>query len=378
MRSADVITVLGGGNGAFATAAHLKLLGATVRLLEAPECAESIAGIAERKGIDLIAENVPGVKSGFASLDLITTNPQLALDGARTVLYVVPSFCESRFTELCAPHFRPDQLVVLFCGGLGAALELTKIMRAMGMERLPAIMETEGLVYGALKKDQTTVRIIAMKKGLHCATLPSENTDFACKRLAVYYPDFIPAADVLETGLRNLNPIVHGPISILNAGRTNAGKKWRYYWDGVNASVGRVLEELDRERLALASALGISLPPAWETLLAWYGRQGALGANLADLLTTNPTYEAVWAPESLEHRFITEDVPFGLVPLEAVAHSCAVPTPVISSLITLASSLLGVDYRGCGRQLGRLGVEGMDIAQIKQLVRSNTGDKFDA
>jgi len=223
VRETDVITVLGGGNGAFATAAHLKLKGATVRLLEAPEFGSTIAGIRERNGIELLAENIPEVTPGFASLDLITTDPRAALDDAGVVLYVVPSFCESRFTELCAPYFRPEHLVILFCGGFGAALELAGTLRASGIEKVPTLLETEGLVYGAFKKDQAAVRVVAMKKGMHCAALPPGKTAYALERLAAYYPDFNPARDVLETGLRNLNPIVHGPISILNAGRTGAG-----------------------------------------------------------------------------------------------------------------------------------------------------------
>ena len=378
LRKPDVITVLGGGNGAFATAAHLQLLGARVRLLEAPDLAANIKGIQERNGIELIAENVPGVASRFASLELITGDPRAALDGATIVLYVVPSFCESRFTEFCASYFRPDQLIVLFCGGLGAALELARTLRAKGMQELPTILETEGLVYGAFKKDQTAVRVLAMKKGMHCAALPARKTDFARDWLAAYYPDFSPGADVLETGLRNLNPTIHGPISILNAGRTAPGIRWRYYWDGVSNPVGRVLEEVDKERLAVAGVLEISLPSAADTLIAWYGHQAASGSQLGHILRTNPTYETVWAPESLDHRFLTEDVPFGLVPIEALAKLLLVRTPAITSLITLASSLLGIDFRTCGRHLGRLGMEGMDCAQVKQLARNGLGDKSDA
>ena len=360
MNKPEIITVLGGGNGAFATAAHLKLLGANVRLFEAPEQAGNLKEIQRRNGIDLFADNVLGVSSGFAALDLITDDPETALKSAGIVLYVVPSFCEARFTELCASYFRPEQMIVLFCGGLGAALELARALHAMGLEKLPTILEMEGLVYGAVKKDPGSVRVLAMKKGLRCAALTADESDSACRRLAHYYPDFRLAADVLETGLRNLNPIVHAPISILNAGRTSPGNRWRYYWEGITDAVARVLEDVDHERLAVATGLDLSLSPASETLTAWYGNGHPISSQLGHVLRSMRAYQEVWAPESLEHRFITEDVPFGLVPIESLAKVCAVPTPSISSLVTLASCLLGADFRAAGRHLEWLSLQNID------------------
>ena len=367
----NTVAVLGGGNGAFAAAADLALRGARVRLLEVPELHDNVTRIQEKGGIELVAANVPGIAPGLARLDLITDNPEQALDGAELVLYVVPAFAEARFTELCALHFQAEQLVVMFCGGLGAGLQLTRQLRSRGLTAVPTIAETEGLIYGSAKQDSTTVRVVAMKKGLRCSALPSEKTPQAIATLRRYYPDFMAAGNVIETGLRNLNPVVHGPVSILNAGRTAKGKpKWRYYWEGVTEPIGRVLTEVDRERLAIGAALGMQLPSATQVLLDWYGHQGARGSDLGQILSTNPPYEAVWAPESLEHRFITEDVPYGLVPLEAFGTALGVQTPAIRSLITLACMLLNTDFRATGRNLDALGLAGMGTIELNAMLQS--------
>lgn len=308
----------------------------------------------------------PGVEavapSGFAELALITTDPHQALRGADVILYIVPAFAESRFTELCMAHFQPEQLVVFFCGNFGGALEFANQLKSQG-NPLPLIAETEGLVYGGFKQDATTVKVGGYKTGLACGALPSSKTAEALHRLRTVYSDFQPAANVIETGLRNLNPVVHAPVSVVNAGRTAPDKpKWRYYWDGVTEPVGHLVETVDKERLAIAAQLGLSLPATLEVLLTWYGNQGANGSTLAEVMSTNPAYEIAWAPQTLDHRFLTEDIPFGLVPIEALAKKLGVQTPITTALITLASNLLSVDYREQGRNLTRLGLDDVSLS----------------
>ncbi|MCC6804292.1 MAG: NAD/NADP octopine/nopaline dehydrogenase family protein [Anaerolineae bacterium] len=371
MAQETTITVLGGGNGAFAAAADLALKGCRVRLLEAPEfAARTIAPIQERGGIDLVNSGVEAIApSGFAPLDLITDDPAQALQGSDIVLYVVPAFAEQRFTELCLPHFRPEQLVVFFCGNFGGALEFASLLRKNGRP-LPTLAETEGLVYGAFKQDATTVKVGGYKQRLAFAALPSWKTEAVFERLRPFFPDFSLTVNVLETGLRNVNPIVHAPVSLANAGRTAPDKpKWRYYWEGVTEPVGEMVMAVDRERLSVARAFNLRLPNILEVLLSWYGNQGAAGGTLAQTVSTNPAYEIAWAPQSLDHRFLTEDVPYGLVCIEALAKSCGVETPLISAHITLVSQLLGVDFRQTGRSLARLGLEGMSVEQIRHVVQ---------
>jgi opine dehydrogenase len=114
--------------------------------------------------------------------------------------------------------------------------------------------------------------------------------------------------------------------------------------------------------------MGLKLPGVLDVLLTWYGHLGAKGSTAAEVMSTNPAYEIAWAPQTLNHRFITEDVPFGIVPIEALGLSAGVPTPTISSLITLSSDLLGVDFRAQGRDLGRLGLSGLTPEQVRRLV----------
>ena len=79
-------------------------------------------------------------------------------------------------------------------------------------------------------------------------------------------------------------------------------------------------------------------------------------------------YQATGTPKSLDHKFITEDVPTGLIPMSALGAVARVGTPTIDALVEIVRSMTGNDFSGKGRTLERLGLEGMDTSQIRRVV----------
>jgi opine dehydrogenase len=84
--------------------------------------------------------------------------------------------------------------------------------------------------------------------------------------------------------------------------------------------------------------------------------------------STNPVYGIDRAPKNMQHRFLLEDIPYGLVPMEELASLGGVATPMCSALVELASCMLQTDFRQEGRGLKRLGLAGLTLAEIKRLV----------
>lgn len=372
MGSRPSVTVLGGGNAALTAAADLTLRGFETRLLESREFGANVRPVMEAGGIQMDNPKVALAGSGFAKVSLTTTDAAAAMDGADIVLFAVPAYAEKYFTELIAPFVRPEQLVVLFCGNFGGALEFAHALRSKGATRLPLIAETEACVYAGQKSGPAAVRLGGRKAGVAIAALPSTNTEEVLERIRPLFPDFAAATNVLETGLSNTNPVPHVPVMVLNAGRIDSSvPQFRFYADGITEAVGRVAAALDRERLAIAEVLGFHLSSTRDRMLDWYGDQGASGETLGTVLRTNPAFQSAMAPQTLEHRFLLEDVPFGLVPLEALGRSLGVATPVISALLTLSCELLGSDYRSQGRNLVSLGLDGLSPSQIKGVLRGS-------
>ncbi len=119
------------------------------------------------------------------------------------------------------------------------------------------------------------------------------------------------------------------------------------------------MADLDRERLAVAGAWGITLEP-FPAMFAEIGstseEAGRSGSYLRALRESEPN-KFIRAPASLDHRYIYEDIPFGVVPISELGRARGVTTRVADALITLASSINRVDYRAQGWTLERLGLQ---------------------
>lgn len=363
------IAVLGGGNGAFITAADLKLRGHRVTLLELPGMEKNIEGILKDTRIELQIVGNPGIQGGLAHLDGVTTDPKEALAGAEVVLMVLPAFAQKPFAEACVPYLEDGQIVVLTPGNFGGAIEFSNILSRRGKGQKVAIAEMECMIYSGFKSSPTVAWVSGYKKGLRVAAYPGKDTEKVLQKLRMVYPELRPAKSVLETGLRNLNTVVHAPIMIHNAGWIERTKgNFLFYWDGCTPGVAHSAEAVDRERLALGQSLGFELTPAIQVALEWYGHEGAIGNSMYELLSTNPVYVKDTAPPTLHHRFLLEDVPYGMVPMESLGKVAGVPTPVTSAIVTLASELTQRDFRSQARDLKYLELEGIGLQALKRLV----------
>ncbi len=361
--------VLGGGNGAFASAADLSLKGFSVSLFELPEFASGISAAREKGGIDLAARGTKAVQTGFARLECITSDPAEVVPHADILLLVTPAFAQKKFAEACAPYMHPGQVVVLTPGNFGGSIEFSHVLERHGTRQGVVIAEGECMLYSGFKDSPTSVWVSGYKTGMKIAAFPSKDTSTALNAMRALYPDVDAARNVFEIGLRNVNTVLHAPILILNAGWVEASQgEFLFYWDGCTPSVGRVVEAVEAERIALGAALDLDLTPTLDVLLRWYANEGIKGATLSQALATNPVYEWDTAPRSLMHRFFLEDIPYGMVPMESVAALSGVSTPVVASVITLACTALKTDLRENARDLSSLGMAGMSLEQVKQFI----------
>jgi opine dehydrogenase len=82
-------------------------------------------------------------------------------------------------------------------------------------------------------------------------------------------------------------------------------------------------------------------------------------------------------PRSLDHRYLHEDVGWGLVPWSELGRALGVPTPVMDALITLGSALNDRDYRAEGLTLERLGLAGKRPEELAGYLRDGIGGPRD-
>jgi opine dehydrogenase len=176
---------------------------------------------------------------------------------------------------------------------------------------------------------------------------------------------------VLETALSNMNAIFHPEGMIMNAGWIqHTGGNFLFYREGFTDAVGRVTAAVDKERVAVAKALGV---PATPFLDVFYeaGLTTKAARDSGDIsracLESEPN-KTIRSPSSLDHRYMHEDVGYGLVPIAALGELAGVKTPTIDALVQLASLAAGIDYARDGLTLERLGVAGKSPAELKIFV----------
>lgn len=364
------ISVLGAGNGGQTLSAHLAMQGFTVKLGEHPNFRKNIDAINKKGGIELT-----GALSGFGRLKLASTEIEKVIEGAEFILIAAPSFAQEPFVELALPHLIEDQIIVLIPGNFGS-LEMTAKVRKQRELKGLVFAETNSLPYACRQSEPGKIDVWGVKSSLSVAVLPAQDTQAIATKMREFFPISLNAArNVLEIALSNPNMIVHCPTMILNAGRIESEKgQFRFYSDGMTESVCKVMEKMDQERMRVGSFFDLELESTADWLRRVYGLSGD---SLYELLSTSPVYggHGYDAPSSMQHRYITEDIPSLLVPVVSFGELTGVDTPVTDCIISLASVINAIDYKSKGRNLERLGLSGLSVEEIKRYVQSRIQER---
>lgn len=356
-----IVAVIGGGNGGMAFAAAMALQGAEVRLYDSEPAA--LAPVRERGWI-LLGEDEQERPAHVAA---VTTDPRQAVDGANLIMVVVPASAHAAVIETLAPYLTDDAVIVLNPGRTGGALEARGILDSLGASPAITVAEAQTLLFACRKRDGGKVVINGVKQWVPLAALPLCRTSQVIAMLTVFFPQFVPASSVLETSLGNIGAIFHPSPTLLNVARieTTAGN-FEYYREGISRSVAKLLECIDAERLAVARALGVPALSALKWLEQAYGISGC--TSLYEAIQSNPAYRGIMAPKSIDVRYITEDVPTGLVPIASLARRLGIATPIIDATVNLACQMLNRDFWREGRNEDKLGIARMSREQMLHLV----------
>ena len=254
MSTPEKYTVIGAGHGGKAMAAHLALMGLKVTLYN--RTFDHINVIQKRGGIEL--ESAEDGPHGFGKLDLATSDMGEALKDAQMIMVVVPSSAHADIARVTAPYLQDGQTIILHPGRTCGALEFAKVLRDQGCKADVTIAEAETFIYASRSDGPAQARIFRIKEAVPLAALPAIRNAQVLEAIRPVYPQFIDGVNVLNTGLNNMGAIFHPALTLLNAGWIESTHgNYQFYIEGVTTSVARVLEALDRERVTVASSLGI-------------------------------------------------------------------------------------------------------------------------
>jgi opine dehydrogenase len=368
MKIPENYTVIGAGHGGKAMAAHLALMGLNVTLYN--RTFDHIQSIAKRKGLDL--ESAEGGPKGFASLVMATSDMQAALEHAQVIMVVVPSSAHAEVAREAAPYLKDRQIVILHPGRTCGAIEFRKVLDDQGCCKKLIIAEAETFIYASRSDGPAQTRIFRIKEAVPLAALPASQTQVVLDAIRPAYPQFIDGINVLHTGLNNMGAIFHPALTLLNAGWIESTHgDFQFYIDGVTTSTARVLEVLDRERVTVASSLGIRARTGMEWLQMAYN---TTGNDLNEAIHNQPGYYGIKAPSTLNHRYIFEDIPMSLVPIASLGQRYGVSVRGMDSLIRIACFVHRTDYWRRGRTVEKLGIGDLSVSELTRWVNEGIRD----
>jgi opine dehydrogenase len=359
----ETVAIIGAGIGGLYLAAELGIAGYKLRLHDLDDA--RLADIRSFGGVD-----VEGDRAGFAAVERATTDLRSAVDGAEVVIVVTGGNAQTTVARSLAPLLRDGQVILLIQGNTGGSLVVRRALDDAGCHADVTVAEMDNYPYSCRRLSPTRIRPIVTKRWLQIAAFPGNRIASVHQRLSPLFPQAVTAPNAVYTGFTNANAMLHVANCVANAARIESGDGYRFYAEGVTPAVARLYQAINSERVAVAAAFGAAVP----TLEDWFDRvYGVREASLVETcgrLTYNSDgpYQATGTPSSLDHKFITEDVPTGLMPMSALGAAAGVPTPAIDALIAVVRTMTGRDFASEARTLARLGLGGISATEIRRVM----------
>ena len=359
------VAIIGAGIGGIYLAAELGLLGCKLRLHDIDD--SRLGEIRARGGID-----VDGRRGGFAAIERVTADLAAAVDRADVIIVVTGGNAQETVAASLAPLLRDGQIILLIQGNTGGSLIVRRALDRAGCRAQVDTAEMDNYPYSCWRRGPTRIEPIVSKRWVQIAAFPGNRIGAVFPRLSPLFPHAVAAPTPVYTGFTNANAMLHVANCVANAGKIDRGEAYKFYAEGVTPSVARLYQTINAERVAVAAAYGASVPSLEDWFERVYGVRGADLSETCRLLTMNSDgpYQATGTPHSWTHKYIAEDVPVGLMPMQALGVAAGVATPAIGAVIRLATILAGDDFAASARTLDRMGVAGMDAAQIRRTFES--------
>lgn len=347
------VAVLGAGNGGCAVACDMSYRGHEVTLIK------TSANTAHSENFSYLLENDGKIaldefgEYKEAHIAHVTTDLSAAADCEMVIIYIQTKYHEPLIERLI-PHLQANQLVLINPGYLSTAYFLKH-----GVRDDVILAEAESSFIDCRIREPGVIKVGFRNVRNPIGIFPSARKEEAIAKLEKLGFPFTYLNSVVEAALHNPNLIVHTVGAILSIPRIEkTNGEYCMYHEVFTPSVWRILEKLDSEKMDVLEQLGFERLPYVEACKFRNSlNEERDGKEVFFDYAAMPTRAK--GPVVVDSRYISEDVPQGLVMLEALGKHMNIPTPIASSLIELATAALGRDMRGEGRTPERLGTENL-------------------
>jgi hypothetical protein len=361
------VVVFGGDRAALVVAARLALDGHAVVLWQPPSAGEPLPVPCEQPRIGLWEAG--GERE--ATLAGATTDPFEALAAADVLLACAATGDLAEISALVLPLIESRHTLVVLGGGLHA-LAAAKWLRDRGRSDLPTLAGSDTLPFAGLGCGADRLQVTAVATNVGFGVFPAHRTAAAMTVLADLFPGGRAHAHVVAAALATVEPMLREATLLTNLGAAaRLRSRFSLFEDGFTPEVARVAEALDGERLALAAALGLSLPTSAQALHEWgLSPAGDLWAAVhGSFVLTRRTGECASGAGGL-----AVGRPFGMRVWVELAGRLGVPVPVAVSLAAIRAAA-DSSTTGPGWSLDDLGLTGPTAEAIRGFLSTGLGER---
>ncbi len=352
------VGLAGAGSIAFGTAAVLHEAGHDP-MLWSPS-GDGTAALS--KGAELHAR---GAVDATLAPRIATDAAQLARDN-EVLIIALPGYGHKAVFDALAPHIEPRHQVIISSHASLGAVYLMQLLAARGVT-VPITAWGTTICTGR-RQSGTEVKVNTVRSRVDLCTVPDDRSAEGLNLCQTLFGDrFQPRDGLLAISLSNLNPQNHMGIALGNITRMERGETWSQ-GQNVTPKVGRLLEELDLERLAIAQALGLEVKTIFEHFHLSFHVPVASISEMNQMMHEQGNGGV--GPATADSRYVTEDVPYGLVLTAALGRLTGQPAKLHEAGIRIFSAMYGRDFEAENEILKALDLHRFSLDDLKRAAKT--------
>lgn len=344
------ISILGAGNAGCAVAADLTLKGHEVTLIKTSHSMhdDNFEYLQNNDG-KMVLNEFGEIKTAYISK---VTRDLTELKNSEVVIIYIQTNYHEQLIEKISDIIEDNQILLINPGYLSTAYVLKHCN-----DKKVIVAEAESSFIDGRIMEPGYFRVGFRNVRNPIGIYPRERKEEAIRKLDKLDERFVYLDSVVEAAIHNPNLIVHTVGSVMSIPRIEKSKgdfcMYHEAYTRDNPSTWNILEALDKEKMLVLKKMGfkeLSYVEACKYRNSLNESEDAkeVFLNYAEMDTRAK------GPTKVDSRYISEDVPQGLVMLESLGKTLNIETPIASSLINIASAALDRNLRNEGRTLDKL------------------------
>lgn len=342
-------TILGCGHGGQALAGYFASLGHLVNIYAHQDHPGAIHTIKKVKKVIL-----NGIINGIGQISDATSNIAHAIKNSQFIFTVLPVIAHEKVFKDMLPYLEDEQIIINLSGhfsGIFQHEQLKKYCQENKISKKIFIADTTSFPFACRSDIPGIANIFAIKKSIGISATKNSHTKIIIDALnSIKFPTKLDHfKSIIEVGLYDPSGISHVPNTIFNAGRIGNGQEFYFYKEGITQETSNLLNQMDVERCEIGRMLGLNLPSYTCVMNEYYDLKCS---SIFDFFKNSPMHNKnTFCPLSLKSRYITEDVPYCLVPWYSAGVSLGYVSSATKNIIDIASTIHQTNYLNNGRLL---------------------------